>query len=472
MKSKLKRRSSKEGLCIGLSLLALSIIFGCRPSPERVVIEPIQGARPTPVLPVEVIDGKIAYINAVLTQKNLDEGDKKVALDLLDAYKAIRIASQFGGSDYEQRRVTQLLYDQLSQLDQKYFSKRRPEKPQHSNVISLFAQKKRKILDAYLAGDHKGVVNDCIELEASFGPDALTPEIGLLFALSLAKKGVLKEAVEIGEKIIHETERRPNLTGLRANIVQWQMALGNRDKAVRAYDKLTDNMDEMNALFIQAQQKIVEKDRAMMPPQGSLPTPSSSPQPALQDSLKDSDPMGKLLKEVDGLIQKHAFDGARLLLIRHRLRTQEGPDMETIEQALKSVELAEERFKADEYTQLSQNEETIKLAKKLIEEENFKEALTTLDEIKGAGDVTSEMKQLRELAIEKIINRERNEAAKLFLLAGKTNEPSKKKELLLSSYKILKTLIEKYPLSPLINKLNDHQKKVKEELGRLGVDPE
>ena len=57
-------------------------------------------------------------------------------------------------------------------------------------------------------------------------------------------------------------------------------------------------------------------------------------------------------------------------------------------------------------------------------------------------------------------------------MAGKSNDYGKKQELLLSSYEILKALIEKYPSSDLIDKLNDHIEKVREELGKMGIDPD
>ena len=57
-------------------------------------------------------------------------------------------------------------------------------------------------------------------------------------------------------------------------------------------------------------------------------------------------------------------------------------------------------------------------------------------------------------------------------MARKTADPAKKEELLLSSYDILKTLIERYPSSPMIEKLNDNLRTVREQLTKLGKDPE
>ena len=145
--------------------------------------------------------------------------------------------------------------------------------------------------------------------------------------------------------------------------------------------------------------------------------------------------------------------------------------METIDQALETLEQAEERFQKEEDTMALTENTTLQMARKLIEEENFEEAIAKLDELRDDQGMTSETRELKDLAIEKLINRKRNKAAKLFLLAKNTGDRAKKEELLLSSYKILQALIEKYPSSNLINKLNNHIKNVKKELVKLGVDP-
>jgi outer membrane protein assembly factor BamD (BamD/ComL family) len=71
------------------------------------------------------------------------------------------------------------------------------------------------------------------------------------------------------------------------------------------------------------------------------------------------------------------------------------------------------------------------------------------------------------MAVEKIINRERNKAAKLFLTARNTKEAAKKEELLNSSYNILKAVSDKYPASPLIPKVQDHMNQVTKELAKV-----
>ena len=82
-------------------------------------------------------------------------------------------------------------------------------------------------------------------------------------------------------------------------------------------------------------------------------------------------------------------------------------------------------------------------------------------------ELNVEAADLKNRAVESLINRERNRAAAIFLEAKKTKDPNKKKELFETSYKILKTLVEDYPQSPLKNKLTSHINIVQREIEKL-----
>ena len=163
------------------------------------------------------------------------------------------------------------------------------------------------------------------------------------------------------------------------------------------------------------------------------------------------------------LINKDAFTEARLLLLKWRLRTEDGPEIETIEQAMRTVEMAEEKYQEER----SNEKEVLETAKNLIEEESFEEAIKMLEPLYNDQDPNPEIIKFRDLAIENLINRERNKAAKIFLTAKDADDPKRKEELLLSSYNILKLLIDAYPKSTLIDKLNSHLTKVRDELEKL-----
>ena len=57
-------------------------------------------------------------------------------------------------------------------------------------------------------------------------------------------------------------------------------------------------------------------------------------------------------------------------------------------------------------------------------------------------------------------------------MARGTSDPAKKRELLSTSYNMLKNILDKYPASPLNSKINDNMNRIREEMelhkGRSG----
>jgi len=440
-------------------VMFLVSVSGCIPilqKPE--VATPKSETRPALLRPLNLLDRRIEVLNAILQTEGVSEKDKKIASTLLESYKTLKTAYSGNLTNVEYRNVINTLFKMLSALDETYFSEQRGL-PDYSGPISLFSIKRKKIMDAYFSGDYKGVINQCLDLKSVFGPESLIPEINLVFALSLGKQGMQKDAIEIGEGIALEMEATPDIIHLRAKIAEWHLNLGQRKMALNMYDKLTDNVDERQEILKGLTRKIAGKTE---------PEPPSE----IKTGVQDLSPMDELLLKVDALMQKHLYDEARLLLIKHRIRLEDGPDAEIIDEALKEIEIAEERFEKEKRSEDTYINETIETAKKLIEEESFEEAIVKIDEFQDLRGPGSESMALKNQAIEKLINRERNRAAKLFLAAKKTQDRAKKEEYLLSSYKLLKLIIDKYPSSPLNNKLKSHIKTLTEEMERLGINPE
>jgi tetratricopeptide (TPR) repeat protein len=445
-----------------LPLLILPSLFGCVSETRKVVEQPKAEIITTPPLSADIIDTKIASINNVLMSKSLDDEDRELAITLISAYKELKSVSQSHGTTTKGYHETvHILFNNLNLLAERYFVKERGDDQDYSEVIHLFSIKTKKILDDYLSGDYQGVINECVELEATFGPDSLSPEVGLIFALSLAKRDMVSDALKIGETIIRALEAKPDLIHLRAYLIEWQLDIGNREKALKFYEKLIDSLDEREALLSRVRQKF-KREEKIVRREKTPPVDDSK-----RDEVQEPSTIERLLKEIDKLVRRDAFAEAKLLLIKQRLMAQEEPELETIDQALKTVQVAEERYQKRKITSVTHGEETLKLATKLIEEEKFEEAISKLEELKENQDLTYETKEIKELAIEKLINRERNRAAKIFLRAKKTNDPAKRKELLVSSHSILKVLIEEYPSSNLIDKLNRHIKSVENELNKM-----
>jgi len=444
-----------------LLIVFLASTFACMPTlKKRVIIEPepAPSKKIAPLLSVDLIDKRIDFINKILQQEGLSAKDKEIALTLFKTYKSLKDASSGHMTETKYRDLLSTLFEALCTLDKNYFSRERGMPRDYSGPISLFVDKRNKILDTYLYGNFKGVINQCLELKENFGPDALTPEIGLVFALSLGKQGMPEDAINIGEGIAREMEATPDIIHLRAKIAEWHLNLGQREKALHMYDKLTDNLDEREALLKGLTRKIAG-------------TTEIEPPSDTRTDGQALSPMDELLMKVDDLVQKHAYDEARLLLIKNRIRLEEGPDTELIDEALKGIEITEEKFEKEKRSKDTYINETIETAKKLIEEESFEEAIAKIDELQDLRGPSSESMALKNRAIEKLINRERNRAAKLFLAAKKTQDRAKKEESLLSSYRILKAIIDKYPSSPLNNKLKSHIKTLMEEIEKLGISP-
>ena len=441
-----------------MALFVMSILFSCMPEIKKEKIGPEAEGITTPILPADAIDKKIYMLEDFLKRQDIFKQDRESALALLSDYRKIRLATQGKMSDQDYRDVILTLFNCLDRLDEKYFlEKAGIEDKIPSMVIDELTLRKQKIRDLYLSENYQEVISMCTELKADFGRNSLTPDIGLLFALSMAENNMLAEAIDIGEGIVGELEGKPDLIHLRAGIIEWLLEIGEREKAIKIYEKLIDNVNEREALFNIVRQSIAVDEEYEL---------ESHEEFSIEDLLRETsnlsepDRAREVLNAAERLIMEHSYSEARLMLLRWRLRIEGGPEEEIVERALEAVSQAEERYQ----NKIPRKNETIEKAAKLIEEENFKDALEILNNAQEAGP---EAKELRDLAIEKLINSERNRAAKLFLQIRNTDDPKRKEDILLSSYKILEELIETYPSSDLIDKLKNDLKYVRDELEKL-----
>ena len=450
-----------------IKLIIISIFIQYLTGCASMEATPVPTPMPDPgieLMSTDIVDRKIELLEKWLADESLTESDRQTARKLLSDYKTVRDTIKNNMTDPDYLEIIEILLDSTDTYEKIYLLQKPFEKPDESyslsRAINEFSSKKRKILDSYLAGDYQGVISQCVDLESTFGTDSLTPEIGLLFAVSLAEQGMKHEAVSIGERIIKELEGKPDLVYLRANIIEWQLEMGNKDKALQTYQKLIDNMGEMESIFESAKQNLIHGETE----NASHKKPLADKNLISKTDEASPDQMTILLKEVDELVKQGSYTNAKLLLIKKRLRIGAGPDAEIIEQALKSVELAEEKYQQGPSLQ----EKTNQIARKLMEEEKFEEAVEKLEELKNEQILESEeTRALKNRAIEELISSERDRAAKIFLMVRKTNDPQEKKELLISSRNILQSLVEKYPTSTLIYKLKSNLKTVEAELGNL-----
>ena len=411
------------------------------------------------------IDQKIRFLEGILANPDLPEPDRENAEAVLGAYRELKESAAVRLSDKDYQRLILSLFNAVSLMDEAYYGETGPP-GDDKEAFALFADKRRAILNAYLKRDYKGVIEGTRGLRAKFGPHAMTPEIGILFALSLAEVGELSQAVEVGEGIADELDRVPDIMRLRSEIARWQLELGREDRALQTYERLTRDQDKRAALVqetarqIRARQQIRPVDGAIL----AGPPPAQGHEDPWQEGEYTLD---QLIEQVHALVQEHAYNKARLLILRERLRRGDGPENELLDRELERIDQQEAEFQAQKQTRDDYLKETQETARQLMEEENYQGAVDALNQAEASQQLDPEARALKERAVENLINKERNRAAELFLAARKTDDPDKKRQLLVSAYDILKKLIEAYPTSPLNQKLRSHLAVVKNELDRL-----
>lgn len=436
-------------------LVFVAAALGCMPGTQKhIVVGPGSDVITAPFVEEDLIDKKIRFLESVLKQEKIPDTDREIASDLLDSYRLLKKASSGDCSREEYDSLVQALFRGLSALDEKYFSKQHGMAQGYSKSVSDFVNKRNKALDAYMAGDFKGTMDQCLELKSVFGADALTPEVATLFALSMGREGLMKEAINIGEGIVNKLEDNPDIFYLRSKISEWYLKTGQQKKAIAVYEKLTDTLDEKQAMLQSLSEKITDTDKAQR-----LSRHKGLGLAGI--------PMDEFLRKADELIQENQFAEAWDLLTLKKSQVSSGPESEEIDRVIRKLELAEEEYIEQKISMISRERQTLKLARNLVEEERFEDALLSLDSLGTHQEFNREITELKDQAIEGIINRERNRAANMFLKAKKTHDPVKKEKYLRTSYNMLKSLIDKYPLSPMHQKLKSHIKRVEEELNRL-----
>jgi hypothetical protein len=408
----------------------------------------------------EGLDQRMEAVQAILKDPRISLEDRSLAQDLLDAYRAFERVS-LRPSEEELQGLNRLLLSKLIFLDERYFEGLSQRETEGARAMSLFSEERKKLMDSYHTGDYETVIERAAELESLAGTGSLTPEIGLVLALSLAKRGMVQDALRVGTGISDDLERMPGVIELRAKMVEWQSSLGDKKGAVHSYEKLVDAVHEADGFLKGAERRIAGYEpRKVYDKKQDDPLRSAG-------FAGEPQSLQEVLGQVDALVRRNDFDAAKLLLVRLSIRVQGEADADLVNQAMRAVELAEEKAWEQERVQALQKREALEIAAGLIDEEKYEEAVAQIESTGWSKELGPEAKQLQDLAVEKIINRQRNEAAKLFLMARNTQDPSKKVGLLIDSQNILKNLLDKYPLSPLKQTINDNIKRIEEELSKV-----
>lgn len=363
-------------------------------------------------LPVEeeLVDRKIGLLQEIVKNGQLSDRERKLAVQLLNAYTLLKQSFSKQLNNEQWKHLVLSLSQSLFSAEEAFFAGEPVATMSERETASKLLKERDSIMDLYRKGEYEGVIRECLRLRSEFGSDAVSLELGLLFALSLGEVGKLEEAVHLGEGIARQMQHSPDLPLLRDRIARWKLQLGDRNGALITCEQLRGNLEETAAL-VQALQAEMEK--------------------------------------------------------RNEDNAEAGIESEQLEPALLEVEKAREALETEKAIREAYVKTTLAAARSLVEANKFEEALQKLETIGRVEKENSEATALKDRAVEGIINRDRNKAAQLFLSARKSGDPGEKEALLASALQILAGLAEKYPSSNLKDKILSNKSRVEEELKKI-----
>lgn len=421
-------------------LLPIALAAGCAPfSTPRGPVYTAQAPPPRPLINQRDLTQNILSLQQELQENRISEEDRPGAEALLEIYKLLQGASAPSTSNTQYRFLIARIYLRLERIESAFQPPREKGPSGERTTMDLFSRKRNKILETYLSGDSRGVINQVLELKNRFGPGALTPGINLVFALSLANQGLFKEAIETGKRTAKELEKSPDLIILEGKIADWYSRLGQEDAAMLRYDKMNDLVDDRTALLSHLKQEF------------HMTTNQQEAQLI---------PLPRVIDMVEQKLQAHAFDQARVLLLQKRQDTTlSRAERETIDQALDRVEKAKRASQGRE-------KKALEKIRGLLEKERYEDALSLLEDLRSQGIQDYELTDLQRAATEGLINRERKKAAALFLRARSAASSLEKKEYLRRSHDILQQLLDKFPSSPSRDRILQNLETVDKELSK------
>ena len=443
--------------------IILTLLAGCAaiPTEQPSPVPQVTQNEGTPLnIDIAYVEGRIQVLKNLLKTDALSDSERKTVVALLDTYSLLKKSAPGPMTAKECDMLTQSLFESISLMENTYFESLGKASSDESSFAD-FMEKRKEILDLYGEKNYAAVIQRTLALQTRF-PNGLTPEIGIIFAISLAEDGLLEEAIEVGSEIAKRIENTSDLVQFRGDMVQWQLALGDQAQAIHTLEKMSRIQDNRAIMINDLRNRIEQMPRQPDQPFQSMFQPPEGTAPeTLQPDMKS------LQEKIDALAKNHQFAEARQLLLKEKAEREEGPETELMDRALQNLEEAESAY--EESVKIKENylKQTYESAKELYEKEDYKGAITTLEALEKMQMLNAEAADLKNRAIENLINRDRNRAAELFLEARKTKDPRKKRALLETSRKILKTLVEDYPQSPLKHKLTSHINIVEKEIEKL-----
>jgi len=452
-----KRRTSE----LLFSMLFLCTFFSaCVPSLRGPAVTP---APVPPPVPEDKLRMRIQALEELLRKGDALSPEKaEAARGLVGAYERILDMLAAPAPSGARDTTADILFAELGKLEGLTFRETPPPDVPDSRFSELLAEE-QKIKDDYLAGNHEKVIEACMDLEKQYGKEVLDSEIGVLLAESLGETGRTRDALRVGAIVLPAMESRPGIVHLQQRMILWSLNQGDKETAQDHYQKLTDMVREVHRLQETARNKLAPLRTA---------DPLPSPEPSGTDYGNLPGPLQDALRRAEALAGEGKFDEAKILLIKSRIRYPGEAEAAVIDDAMERLERSEGAHRSGESGGGgSQAEDPLEPVRRDIEKEAFETALEKLQQIAVKETDAPKAAVLRDQAISGIIQMEREKAARDFLKARSTNSRDEKQELLISSYRILKNLIERFPQSPLASKLRDNLNTVRLEMENMGMQP-
>lgn len=443
-----------------------------RPLYTEPTVEPSTAASvPGDALDAARVQKRIADLEDFLSRKAaVPEEQAQAARELLKGYRRVldALKTSSGNALRDEQKISAQLFETLVALEERSIQEAPTTFPSPGALRNLFREKTR-IRDAFLSGDHEDVVRSCRRLEERYGAEILSTELGLLLAVSLAETGEVDEAIREGERVLPLFQGRPGHVDLGSRLVTWYLESGDQEQAREHYERLVDVVNEDRRLLDLAEMTLMPSPADPKSRGAVEESPSKAP------NEFSSEYVDELLRRVDALVQQKAFDQAKLLLIRHRIRTPEGPQAEVIDRAMERLEREEHAHAAAprrEGRDRILQQESLEEVRRLVESEKFEEACRQMERMGTSEEPSPELQVLRDRAAAGIIGKKRDEAARAFLMAKNSSDPNIKKEHLRTAYHILRNLVDRFPTSPLLPKVQRNLDTVRAEMRQAGIPPE
>lgn len=435
-----------------LLLVLLTIFLGC----THRVVKPVERrppqpqAAPAPLVPEERLERKIRSLEKLASDQGLSSPQRAMAKRLLESYRSVQDTAPLSMAGTRERAVVEELLDSLDLVEGSFFTKTPALGPL---PLAAYLEKRNEILKSYSTGNYARAIQLCQKLETDYGAEALRGKVGMAYVLSLARNDMSEDALGAVKKLKELDGIEPDQALLEAKIAEWQLKLGFPDKAEAIYGDMSRSVSARGKL-LEVLGKQIEESRRVAAEQPPGATDSS---------------VGSVLAQVPEKIKEGRFDEAREMLLLARRGVSSDSDAASVDRSLAEVDAAEEKYLNERIAGITKKKDAIETTRDLLEKEKYGEAVTGIEALEAEQGQGPEIAALKEQAVEKFIQEERNRAAKMFLMARQTEDKKKKAEYLRGSLNILKNLVEKYPSSTLITKINSNIKSVEDEMTRLGI---